>query len=391
MEYLKKLIHQKIKEFFPRAYYLLAWNNEQFAVYYGQEYPTTSCTVGCVGGGSAIISSTGPRTVLMWNAEYNTYGNGSNINLTYKYNSDGTWKKYYNINDHLGNVRTVLQKDGTTGTIVKQFDYAPFGAVLNSTDIKRTKFIGKEKDKESNYADHGVRKYDDEIGRFTSIDPLWEKYYSLTPYQYAGNNPVSFLDGNGMEYYVGIDGTMLNREVKDKDDPTVYLVEGSGEEETLTNIGKKGGIIDASKILEYILEKNIEIAKDLDATAFYRAVKNKGGWDIKSRSGLIFGSENFKNNGTLFSFKKSGWFGNKSLIMESQDVGNFHFGVVGKANDIFSEKILLMGAGLAQIVGGTSTPDWWWNGKGIYGGSHGDDPRDQWYIKLGFDYFKKGK
>jgi len=82
-------------------------------------------------------------------------------------------------------------------TIVKQFDYAPFGAVLNSTEINRTKFIGKEKDKESNYADHGVRKYDDEIGRFTSIDPLWEKYYSLTPYQYAGNNPVSFLDGNG--------------------------------------------------------------------------------------------------------------------------------------------------------------------------------------------------
>jgi len=60
------------------------------------------------------------------------------------------------------------------GEIVKQFDYAPFGAVLNSTDVNRTKFIGKEKDKESNYADHGVRKYDDEIGRFTSIELLWE-------------------------------------------------------------------------------------------------------------------------------------------------------------------------------------------------------------------------
>ena len=66
------------------------------------------------------------------------------------------------------------------GEIVKQFDYAPFGAVLNSTDINRTKFIGKEKDKESNYADHGVRKYDDEIGRFTSIDPLCFPSHAMT-------------------------------------------------------------------------------------------------------------------------------------------------------------------------------------------------------------------
>jgi len=62
-------------------------------------------------------------------------------------------------------LRSVVRDDGQ---IVKQFDYSPFGKVLYSTDINRTKFIGKEKDKESNYADHGVRKYDDEIGRFTS-------------------------------------------------------------------------------------------------------------------------------------------------------------------------------------------------------------------------------
>ena len=35
----------------------------------------------------------------------------------------------------------------------------------------------------SQLRDHGVRKYDDEICRFTSIDPLWEKYISMTPYQ----------------------------------------------------------------------------------------------------------------------------------------------------------------------------------------------------------------
>jgi RHS repeat-associated protein len=37
------------------------------------------------------------------------------------------------------------------------------------------RLIGKEKDFESSLGDFGVRMYDEEIGRFTSIDPLWEK------------------------------------------------------------------------------------------------------------------------------------------------------------------------------------------------------------------------
>ena len=39
---------------------------------------------------------------------------------------------------------------------------------------------------------------DNEIGRFTSIDPLWEKYYSWTPYHYCSNNPVMGSDPSGM-------------------------------------------------------------------------------------------------------------------------------------------------------------------------------------------------
>jgi len=59
------------------------------------------------------------------------------------------------------------------------------------------KWLSKEKDKESNLSDFGVRKYDDYIGRFTSIDPLFAKYYGWTPYQYSLNNPVVQKDNNG--------------------------------------------------------------------------------------------------------------------------------------------------------------------------------------------------
>jgi RHS repeat-associated protein len=57
--------------------------------------------------------------------------------------------------------------------------------------------VGKENDLESGLGDFGVRKYSPEIGRFSSIDPLWEKYYGWTPYHYCGNDPVNAVDGNG--------------------------------------------------------------------------------------------------------------------------------------------------------------------------------------------------
>ena len=43
--------------------------------------------------------------------------------------------------------------------------------------------------------------YDDEICRWTTVDPLAEKYYSMTPYNYCANNPVMFVDPMGMNWY----------------------------------------------------------------------------------------------------------------------------------------------------------------------------------------------
>ena len=55
--------------------------------------------------------------------------------------------------------------------------------------------------RKGNCGDFGVRKYDDGIGRFTSIDPLFEQYAGWTPYQYCRNNPVNLLDPSGYADY----------------------------------------------------------------------------------------------------------------------------------------------------------------------------------------------
>jgi len=81
-----------------------------------------------------------------------------------------------------------------------QQDYDPYGSVLAGAVETRKGYIDKERDRESGTHNHGVRQYDPgEGGRFLSFDPLWEKYRGWSPYVYSQDNPVSLVDGNGME------------------------------------------------------------------------------------------------------------------------------------------------------------------------------------------------
>ncbi|MES1159419.1 MAG: RHS repeat-associated core domain-containing protein, partial [Bacteroidota bacterium] len=65
-------------------------------------------------------------------------------------------------------------------------------------------FNGKENDNEvkgiGDQIDYGMRVYDPRAGRFLSVDPLQKDYPMLTPYQYAGNNPVAGIDLDGKEF-----------------------------------------------------------------------------------------------------------------------------------------------------------------------------------------------
>ena len=89
-------------------------------------------------------------------------------------------------------------------SVVQYTQYYPSGLPWESNsgdnpDLQHKKYNGKEFIEMNGYDtyDYGARGYYPAIGRFTTMDPLCEKYYSISPYAYCLNNPVRFTDPDG--------------------------------------------------------------------------------------------------------------------------------------------------------------------------------------------------
>jgi RHS repeat-associated protein len=83
----------------------------------------------------------------------------------------------------------------------------------SGTSTNKYLYNGKEleNDFELGYYDYGARFYDPALGRWHSVDPLAESYYSQSVYHFSGNNPILYRDDNGMNYnpIYGVDGSFL--------------------------------------------------------------------------------------------------------------------------------------------------------------------------------------
>lgn len=118
---------------------------------------------------------------------------------------------HYYLKDHQGNIRVVMNQNGMKEGLNH---YYPFGSLFGEGyDSQQYKYGGKELDKVHglNWYDFEARYYDSAIGRFHMMDPLCEKYYSVSPYAYCGNNPVNRIDPDGRDWYEDEDGNTMWR------------------------------------------------------------------------------------------------------------------------------------------------------------------------------------
>ena len=154
-----------------------------------------------------------------------------------------TYKVQHYLRDHLGSVRSVI--DGDTGAVVETNDYYPFGKRItpppvaepveatsqSATSPNRWLFSGKES-QSFLYAnipllDFGARMYNPTIARWTTSDPMSEKYYGISPYVYCLGNPISIIDPNGMDIWT-MDEKGNVVWVKESDDHRLYYMNNDG-------------------------------------------------------------------------------------------------------------------------------------------------------------------
>lgn len=203
------------------VYYALGVDRRQYAVHHAIKTQYTNC------------GYTSDPHVYFYPIEYLSYGAGDAATIVMKRDANDIWHKEYKVQDQLGSTRVIMDDNGT---VTGQYNYEPFGAPLSGAGTEpRLSYIDREKDKESELGDFGVRKYDYEYGRFMSIDPLWEKYPDLSPYQYSLNQPIRYKDNNGKE--VQLTGTLKEVEKLIRD-----IEYASGSILTYTSVKEKNDL-----------------------------------------------------------------------------------------------------------------------------------------------------
>ncbi|WP_049722419.1 carbohydrate-binding protein [Gilvimarinus polysaccharolyticus] len=108
-------------------------------------------------------------------------------------------QRYFIQTDHLGSPRVVTDN---SGAVIKSIGYDSYGVVIEDSNPAFKipfGFAGGLYDADTGLVRFGFRDYDPDIGRWTARDPIGFGGGDTNLYGYVSNNPIQFVDLNGLQ------------------------------------------------------------------------------------------------------------------------------------------------------------------------------------------------
>ncbi len=145
---------------------------------------------------------------------------GRYFNVNAEVSSTISWRREYNIKDHLGNTRVVItdrDADGVlditgsaaTNEVLQEQHYYAFGLgfegpwVQNDAASRDNRYLYNGKELNDDFGlgwnDYGARWYDAAVGRWNGVDPKIEKYETISGFAYCFNNTIRYFDPDGAD------------------------------------------------------------------------------------------------------------------------------------------------------------------------------------------------
>jgi RHS repeat-associated protein len=422
----------------------------------GANYTTSTSTFPYAGlNGTSGSSGSGPKAYLNWlvfdkNFVFKTGGFMRMTTAAREYGQDVAHERLFSptiavaeagyVYIYVSNEETAplevyfddMKITYTKSPVVQADDYYAFGLSVSDLSFRKAsampnqyKYNGKEEQDELGigWIDYGARMYDNAIGRWMVVDPLAEVARRWSPYAYAYDNPIRFIDPDGMKSTDVVDA---KSESKTGGQATGGMAEadggskGYGGERRNSYLGDDGkwhvdiyyddytvgastaGVMFSSGGNTEDQEKKLKDVTDrfyrqlAETELFYTIHKERFDKEEDEMAWYNFWMEKLRffartiGHKKQFDIKQKGKGFHESeigriSIFEGEEFdwtayGNINYGYAAKMFGI-PLKVALKAAGLNQVFGNGDGPIDWDNFEGL-----GDEYMDTEMIKMGYNF-----
>ena len=188
---------------------------------------------------------------------------------------DSSGSPRYYITDWQGNNAAVVDK---AGNVVQKTTYYPYGEPTIEPEGQRYLFGGKAREHAGgrNSYDFGARSLTP-YARWSTPDPLADKFYPISPYSYCGGDPINNIDLWGLETLALSEDSVIQKYAENvPDDPQKLIIYSHGNYSGFDNDIKEkdGTVCNASDFIEAVKESSVE----------FNDIENQIGLEIELKS-----------------------------------------------------------------------------------------------------------